>query len=123
MDNISSGNLNTKESKLNKGWFIGHFIENNEFFKTQDFEVAWKVHKKGDKNESIAKNKIAKTLSVLIKGKCLWTFPEKNNQIILENEGDYIFWDSGIAHSWEILEDSTILTIRWPSINGDQSGL
>jgi quercetin dioxygenase-like cupin family protein len=34
--------------------------------------------------------------------------------------GDYIWFDAGVAHVWEALEDSVSVVIRWPSIPGDQ---
>ena len=62
----------------------------------------------------------AKTISILIKGKFLLIFPEENKEIVLEKQGDFVFWDSKVYHGSEALEDSTVLTIRWPSIPNDQ---
>jgi hypothetical protein len=119
MAKIIRGNLNNQEDKEKRGWFIGHFIIENKYFNNKDFEVRWFNHKKGDKKAEIVANKSAKTLSILIKGKFSIKFSKDKKEIILSKSGDYVFWDSGIYHSSEALEDSTILTIRWPSISDD----
>lgn len=108
--------------RANRGWFIGHFKDNESPFHTEDFEVKWSQIKKGTRNEGGASsNKTAKTFTLLIKGKFKVLFPETNEEFILENEGDYIFHGERVLHDWEVLEDSTLITFRWPSIPGDQS--
>jgi hypothetical protein len=119
MGKIISGNLNNQEDKEKRGWFIGNFITDNKYFYNKEFEVRWFSHKKGEKKEEISANKSAKTLSILINGKFLIRFPQDKKEIILSKSGDYAFWDSGVYHNSEALKDSTVLTIRWPSINDD----
>jgi len=89
-------------------------------FKNDDFEVKWGVHPKGDKKDIAGMNIKAKTLSILIKGKFLVSFPDDGEEVILGNQGDYVYFENGIYHGSEALEDSVVLTIRWPSIGGDQ---
>lgn len=120
MDKIINGNLNANVESKTRGWFIGHFMEKDSFFKNEDFEVRWGVHPKGDKKSQIAANKTAKTLSILIKGKFALKFPKDNKEIILAKQGDFAFWDAKVFHTSEALEDSIILTIRWPSVSNDQ---
>jgi hypothetical protein len=121
MNSIIKGNLNNdiKKSPEKRGWFIGHFINKNSIFYNNEFEVRWALHKKGEKKKFPAKTKTAKTISILIKGKFLIKFPKNNENIVLSNQGDYVFWDSNVYHSSEALVDSTILTIRWPSLPND----
>tara|TARA_Y100000310_G_scaffold157498_2_gene156860 strand:- start:1942 stop:2310 length:369 start_codon:yes stop_codon:yes gene_type:complete len=115
MEKIQSGNLNKKNNT--RGWCIGHFMENPPF-KNTDFEVKWGKHPKGEKKSHPAKNKTAKTLSILIQGKFALQFKDK--ELVMESVGDYVFWDANIPHSWTTLEDAIILTIRWPSVPNDQ---
>jgi len=117
---IKSGNLNNQVNSEHKGWFIGHFMEKDSIFHSDDFEIRWAVHSKGEKKSIVKANKIAKTISILIKGKIILRFPKDNNEIVLSKEGDYVYWDKNIYHTSEIIEDSTVLTIRWPSIPNDQ---
>jgi quercetin dioxygenase-like cupin family protein len=35
--------------------------------------------------------------------------------ITLQRQGDYVVWGPGIDHSWHAEQDSTVITIRWPS--------
>jgi len=120
MEKIQTGNLNKQSDSDKRGWFIGHFIESDNLFKNNEFEVNWGVHSKNEKKSQATANKIAKTLSILIKGKLVLKFQEDNKEIVLAKVGDYVFWDANVFHTWEALEDSTTLTIRWPSIPHDQ---
>ena len=98
---------------------MGHFAQPP--FQSDAFEAKWGVHAKGEAKSQAAANKTAETVSVLIRGKFSISLPETDQTLILENEGDYVYWDSGIAHSWEALEDCVVLTLRWPSLAGDQA--
>ena len=40
--------------------------------------------------------------------------------VTLEEEGDYVIWSAGTPHNWFVLEDSTSVTVRWPSLPNDQ---
>ena len=35
---------------------------------------------------------------------------------IRTTEGDYLMWAAGIDHTWQVEEESVVVTIRWPSI-------
>ena len=118
MSAIKSGNLNRliKTHSETKGWIIGHFMEADHFFKTDDFEVKWAVHKKGEiKPGKIAKS-AARTIAILIKGKFMVRFPDLDQEVVLSKTGDYLAYDANkVLHTAKALEDSTILAIRWPS--------
>ena len=119
MDDIISGNLDEQEDPVKRGWFMGHFISEKCFFHNKDFEIRCANHKKGDKKENTVANIKSKSISILINGKCVIRFPQQNKEIILSKQGDFVFWNSKVYHNSEVLEDSTILTIRWPSIPDD----
>ncbi len=100
------------------GWFLGHFISTTDDPRsTTSLEVKWAVHKAGDGRTQWATNLEATTLSILIKGRFRIQFPEQD--VLLSREGDYVLWCPGMPHSWSAEEDSTILTVRWPSKSGD----
>jgi len=122
MNSIISGNLSEDEYKgpEKRGWFIGHFIEKGSVFNSNDFEVKWGNHRKGCGRSVPALNTSAKTISILIKGKLAIRFPEKNKEIILSKIGDFSFHNAGIYHTSEALDDTVVITIRWPSVPGDQ---
>lgn len=104
----------------NKGWFFGQFIKNPEIFNSNDLELKWGVHQKGEPMNVVKANNESKSLSILISGKVKILYPDQNESVLLEKQGDSVYWENNVFHSAEILEDSTILTIRWPSIEGDQ---
>ena len=104
------------------GWFAGHFITpENDPRSTSILEVKWGVHRAGDCRTEWAVNTEATTLSILVKGRFRLQFPEQ--EILLSREGDYALWLPGVPHYWSAEEDSTIVTVRWPSLSGDSSGV
>ena len=34
----------------------------------------------------------------------------------LTREGDYAVWGPAIDHTWEALDDSVVVSVRWPSV-------
>jgi hypothetical protein len=100
------------------GWFMGHFITPSDDPRSlSNLEVKWGVHKAGEGRTQWATNVEATTLSILVKGRFRLQFPEQ--EIVLSSEGDYVLWLPGVPHYWSAEEDSTILTVRWPSKSGD----
>jgi hypothetical protein len=116
MDKIITGHLGeiTKKNPERKGWFIGHFINDNPDFKNDDFEVSYVEHPKGSIKPGMKAESSAKTLTILISGNYLVRFPGK--KIVLSKPGDYLFYDAcETDHAAEASEDSIVLTVRWPS--------
>ncbi|PSB52847.1 signal peptidase I [filamentous cyanobacterium Phorm 6] len=102
------------------GWFAGHFITpGDDARSTSVLEVKWGVHPAGDCRTQWAVNAAATTLSILVKGRFRLQFPAL--EILLSQEGDYALWRPGVPHYWSALEDSVIVTVRWPSLSGDSS--
>ena len=102
------------EGANRSGWFLGHFVTPpDEPRSTSILEVKWSDHKAGDDRPQWAMNVEATTLSILIKGRFRFQFPEQ--EFLLSREGDYVLWSPGVPHCWSAEFDSTVLTIRWPS--------
>lgn len=101
-----------------KRWFVGNFLPAESGRRFSDVELKWSVNKKGAKNEGIAYNKVAHSISILIRGKMQVEFPDSN--LTLANVGDYTLWKPGVSHSWTALEDTITLAVRWPSLPHDQ---
>jgi hypothetical protein len=115
---IKKGNLNSefKKNIKTRGWFIGSFLDKSSLLSNNDLEIKWGVHKKGELYDKIRAVKHSKSLSILIRGKIGIDFPDLNKKIILKKEGDYLYWSEKTFHTSKILEDSLVLTIRWPSL-------
>lgn len=123
MDNsIVMGNaVNDLRQGSSRGWFIGHFIDPAcDLRCTQDVEVKWGEHQSGEKRPTPIANEKATTLTLLLEGAFVVEFPGLNTSAYLKRTGDYVIFAPGVVHSWETIEDSVILTIRWPSIPDDQ---
>jgi hypothetical protein len=118
---ITSGNLTNETNKYpdKRGWFVGQFIDTSSLLHSKNLEIKWGLHKAGEIFDTIRMNKHAKSLSILIDGEFKFIFPDTNKTYHLKQKGDFIFWDAGVFHSTECKKDSTILTIRWPSIDND----
>lgn len=114
---------NSKTDGANRwGWFIGHFITpDTDPRSTSDLEIKWGTHKAGEGRSEWAMNAEATTLSILISGRFQIQFPDR--EVVLSNEGDYVLWCPGVPHTWLAQEDSTILSVRWPSKSGDSVGM
>lgn len=116
MENIESGNVYTKQNGA-RGWIIGKFKDNPlpYPFETENFSIKWARLKKGDKNDDAKSDSTSKTLTILMEGKQRIDFPETNESFVLENEGDYLFFEPNVLHKWEAIENNLTITIRWPS--------
>lgn len=111
---LLTGNFN-KTASEHRGWVIGNFMDKQSPFCTKNFEVKWGKHKKGESKGTVTQTN-ADSLAILVYGKHAIKFPSLRKEIVLEKEGDYLFFPRGVDHTWETLEDTLMLTIRWPSI-------
>jgi len=121
MKSIFSGNLNKNilKNPERKGWLLGHFIKSPILLNSTDIEIKWGIHKKGEKYKKAKGNKKAKSLAILVRGRVRIYFPDQNKAVVLSKEGDFLIWSPKIFHLTEFLDDTRMLTIRWPSIAND----
>ena len=120
-DVIATGNALQDGGGERRGWFIGHFADPSDGLKsTSAVEVKWGVHARGEQKSALAHNLRAATLSVLVSGAFQVDFPDQGQSITLRAPGDYVLFAPGVPHRWTALEDTVILSVRWPSLPGDQ---
>ena len=99
-----------------RGWFVGDFIDPAKGLRhSKDVELKWAVHAKGKERPEWATKEQHTTISLLISGK--WEMVFRDQTVVLAKQGDYVMWGPGTDHKWQALEDTTLLTIRWPSVN------
>ncbi len=97
-----------------QGWFIGRFLEIPHDLRSSDaVEVKWSTHLAGTQKQFWGVSEEATTLCVLIKGYVSLQFPGK--ECTLCREGDYAIWSAGVPHRWVVVQESLVLTVRWPS--------
>jgi hypothetical protein len=100
-----------KLNEMKSGWFVGNF--HPTAYKTDQFEVCYRTHKKNEKWETHYHQKITE-INLLVSGKMII----QNTEL---NSGD-IF----IIKPFEIadpifIEDCTILCVKTPCIVGDKT--
>jgi hypothetical protein len=97
------------------GWFIGRFLESpHDLRASHAVEIKWSMHLAGTQKPFWVVSEEATTLCVLIKGQVFLQFPSR--ECILSQEGDYAIWPAGVPHRWVVVEESLVLTVRWPSL-------
>jgi hypothetical protein len=99
-----------------RGWLLGHFKTPGDIRHSDDVEIKWGVHRKGDRRADWARGELRTALLVLISGRFRLEFPGED--VVLTEQGDYCVWARGVDHSWEAEEESVVMTVRWPSIPG-----
>ena len=105
----------SSDGTWHRGWFIGHFLNNTCGLRaTSDVEVKWGVYLAGEVRTEWGISEQATTLCILFKRCVQIIFPQEEHH--LSQEGDYIIWSANTPHQWKVLEDSCILTVRWPSL-------
>jgi len=122
MTDLVTGNAVT-DTDNRSGWFVGHFVSPEDIRFTNAVEVKWGIHCAGERNaEGFVANKIATTMSLIIAGHFRLFFRTKNGNesVDLDQTGCYALWMPGVEHHWQAITDSTVLTVRWPSVPKDQ---
>ena len=98
------------------GWLLGHFKPEGDPRHSTEVEIKWGRHAPGDRRAKWVRGEHRTALLVLISGCFHMEFPERT--VVLAEQGDYVVWGQGVDHSWYAAEESTVLTVRWPSIPG-----
>ncbi|WP_330298721.1 signal peptidase I [Streptomyces sp. NBC_00503] len=106
----------TPDAAVDRGWLLGHFKEPGDPRHSEDVEIKWGVHPKGDERAQWVRGESRTALQVLISGRFRLEFPGRS--VVLAEQGDYVVWGRGVDHSWCAEEDSVVLTVRWPSLPG-----
>ncbi|MFF0521463.1 signal peptidase I [Actinomadura nitritigenes] len=99
-----------------RGWLLGHFKPPGDLRHSEDVEIKWGVHPKGERRARWTDGEKRTALLVLISGRFWLEFPGRD--VVLAEPGDYVVWGRGVDHSWEAEEESVVMTVRWPSIPG-----
>jgi quercetin dioxygenase-like cupin family protein len=104
-----------EDGEKTRGWLLGHFLDPSDGVRsTKDVEVKWGIHPAGDKRPEWTADDQRTTLLLLVQGHFRLDLTEGN--VILSRQGDYAVWGPGIDHIWEAIEDSVVITVRWPSV-------
>lgn len=108
------------------GWFVGHFVDDDPARRRGEVEIKWGVHRPGESNGTFLANRTATTASVLVRGRFVLRFGSAGafEEVVLARPGDFALWEPGVPHDWRaeggVGEETIVLTVRWPSVPGDQ---
>lgn len=111
-ETIQTGNAAVDSDK---GWFVGGSLpESLGIRHTYDVELKWSTHAAGEERTDWVTSEVRTTVAILISGTYEVMF--RNESAVLTNQGDFVMWGKGSDHKGKAIEDSVILTVRWPSI-------
>ncbi len=111
----TTGNA-VQDTKDTRGWLVGHFIDPSQGVRrSDDVEVKWGVHPADEKREQWSPDDLRTALVILVSGHFMVQLADGSAD--LAKPGDYVMWGPGTGHSWSAVEDSVVMTVRWPSAN------
>jgi hypothetical protein len=109
-----AGNVSGASSQT-RGWFVGHFMPGaGNPLRTSDLEMKWWTHAKGETRAEWAPGNPVSTVNILIRGHFVLLFPDR--EVPLQKEGDFVLFGPDTPHSYRSVEESLVLTVRWPSL-------
>ncbi|SFK89653.1 signal peptidase I [Streptomyces pini] len=114
-DNVYTGSAGP-DAALDRGWLLGHFKDAGDLRHSEALEIKWGVHPRGERRRQWVRGEERTTFQILVEGRFRVEFPGRG--VVLAERGDYVVWGRGVDHSWVAEEDSTLLTVRWPSVPG-----
>ncbi len=101
------------------GWFVGQFVPAELGLRRQtEVELKWGIHPDGEKRPEPWASQNGTTISVLIEGGLKVTFhiDGSHQEVILRIKGDYVIFGPQVVHSWEVIGDTIVLSVRFPSV-------
>lgn len=104
---------NAENDRDEKGWILGYFATGERSANySKDVEIKWSDHAPGD-GQGEWQESAGTSISVLVAGAMDIHFADGTAS--LRSRGDYALWQPGVKHRWSASQDTTIITIRWPS--------
>ena len=110
---VGSADLDAPQER---GWLVGYFQPGDDPRHSPEVEVKWGRHPAGDRRAEWVRGEDRTAILFLISGRFTLEFPDR--RVTLAKPGDYVLWGKGVDHSWHAEEESTVLTVRWPSVPG-----
>lgn len=106
---------NAENFPHSRGWFVGAFLDpSHGALATDDIEMKWGRHQAGEHRHELSVAADTTSVAILISGRFEITFPGRHpNTALLQRQGDFVLYEPGIPHTWQAVEDSVILTVRW----------
>jgi hypothetical protein len=103
------------DAAADRGWLLGHFRPVGDARHSDDVEIKWGIHPRGDQRARWVTGERRTALILLVSGRFRVELPARS--VLLAQQGDYVMFGA-VDHSWQAEEDSVVLVVRWPSIPG-----
>jgi hypothetical protein len=87
------------------------------YLHNENVGLKWTKARKGEKKEVYTANTSSETLGILIYGRMRVDFLEPESSLVLEKEGDFLFLAKDVFHRYEFLEDSLVISLRYPAVD------
>jgi hypothetical protein len=98
-----------------RGWLLGYFKPEHDPRHSDEVEVKWAIHPKGDQRPQWVAAEQRSALLLLVSGRFRVELPGRT--VLLAEQGDYVVFH-GLSHSWYAEEASVVVAVRWPSVPG-----
>ncbi|MFK4104535.1 signal peptidase I [Streptomyces sp. NPDC019531] len=114
-DRIATGNATDSAFDACRGWFVGPFWGPGVGLRGSGLvEVKWSNHVAGAQRDGVSGRDGTTSLAVLVSGSFCFTFPDEDPaEVKLLSQGDYVMYGPSVLHTWEALEESVVMTVRW----------
>jgi hypothetical protein len=103
------------DAAADRGWLLGHFKPADDARHSDEVEIKWAIHARGDRRAEWVAAEKRSALVLLVSGRFRVDLPDRG--VVLAEQGDYVVFH-GVSHSWEAEEASVVLAVRWPSVPG-----
>jgi hypothetical protein len=103
------------DAAADRGWLLGHFKPVDDARHSDEVEIKWAIHPRGDRRAEWVAAEKRSALVLLVRGRFRVDLPGRS--VRLAEQGDYVVFH-GVSHSWEAEEASVVLAVRWPSVPG-----
>lgn len=104
----------SEQQQSRKGWLVGQFFPDGNPFQDNNVEIYYKKFPKGDQTDRLHKHPHGKECLIVLQGKMKYRVGDE----VLELEtGDYVAVLGDTPDKIEeVIEDLTIIGVRYPSI-------
>ena len=113
-ETVYVGNAGADASE-SRGWLLGYFKPEHDARHSDEVEVKWAIHPKGDQRSQWVAGEKRSALLLLVSGRFRVELPGRT--VLLAEQGDYVVFH-GLSHSWYAEEASVVVAVRWPSVPG-----
>jgi hypothetical protein len=110
-DSWYTGNAGDDSTQY-RGWLLGNFIPDGPRH-ADAVEIKWGIHSADQTRDGWSTAETRTTLVLLVSGR--FEVELSTGKVALERQGDYVVWGRGIDHTWRAIENSVVVTVRWPS--------